>query len=622
MKIIVIGAGIAGLSSYLFLKKHLSSLPGIDLEIQIYEGHDVASYIDKDVTPIVDGRCGQDPKSQVKEVTDTVVTDTVFTPEAIGSAIGIARNGLDVLSRLFWKDDDKFSFSSILSEMLREGHPATRWQMHSARGWLMANVSMIPKHVRQLARSQQHETASSNWYDSGINLIMISRQAFWSLLLRQVVDQYGADAIRHKKVTHLTIPPEDSSDEASVNFADGTSDTADLIIGADGLRSLVRRAMYSSPLIQRYLPNSTIPKTSLWGWLTSLFSSTQAPTEENTKDYITPRYSGLVGVGAFIPSSLLSSTNYPPSTMSVAFGPNGFFGYGYITSAPSKNERERLTLQGKTVVNPTPEPGPVSVFWSTFASPDPAPFALTPNNSRAKPYDFDKTAALRSIITRHRNWQNPAIAAIVSYLETHLSSSTNAADPNSSDPSPNSTFPPNPTETSSLYNSLGFYPTFTTPHLPTYTLTSNTASIVLVGDAAHALQPSSGQGACQALEDAESLALLLKQHLTKGDHTSSNTTTTTTTATATTTTRTHTLSQALTKFNTLRIPRLNKIQAESEKFASLKTDMSFVQEWIMYIAIWIVMKVEALGLGQRKGQGYQEFVLGYDLPEAVRGVLD
>ena len=45
-------------------------------------------------------------------------------------------------------------------------------------------------------------------------------------------------------------------------------------------------------------------------------------------------------------------------------------------------------------------------------------------------------------------------------------------------------------------------PTFTTPPLPTW----EKDGCVLLGDAAHALQPSSGQGASVALEDSEALA--------------------------------------------------------------------------------------------------------------------
>lgn len=53
------------------------------------------------------------------------------------------------------------------------------------------------------------------------------------------------------------------------------------------------------------------------------------------------------------------------------------------------------------------------------------------------------------------------------------------------------------------------YPTWTVPPLPTW----ERDGVVLVGDAAHALPPSSGQGSSQALEDVEAFALFLGHYM-------------------------------------------------------------------------------------------------------------
>lgn len=55
------------------------------------------------------------------------------------------------------------------------------------------------------------------------------------------------------------------------------------------------------------------------------------------------------------------------------------------------------------------------------------------------------------------------------------------------------------------------YPTWVMPDLPHW----GQDGIVLLGDAAHALSPTTGQGASQALEDAQTLGLLLAETLKK-----------------------------------------------------------------------------------------------------------
>ena len=347
-----------------------------------------------------------------------------------------------------------------------------------------------------------------------------------------------------------------------VKFTDGTEDSADLVIGADGLRSVVRKAMFQThPSSDTFTNAPEMKKTGLLSWLLSLFSS---HTKTKTKDYITPHYEGLVGLGSFIPSSLLSSTGVEPGTMSIVFGPNGFFGYGYITSSPPYPDPLSET-------NATP--GPVAVFWSTFASETESPFPVSLPTSygndggddegckrrgpRPSPYQFNKFLALSSLLSRHRSWKNPTITAILQHLEQ-----------------------------SGPQNLDGFYPTYTTPELPTW---QKNGKLVLVGDAAHALQPSSGQGACQALEDAEGLGLLLQYYLRESQRNSeANATPVTPASTA------KAISLALKSFDTLRIPRLHKIYVHSQRMSGMKADMGFVAEGCMYAAIWIVSK---LGMG-------------------------
>ena len=592
MKIVIIGAGISGLSTYLFLKKHVISLPNRHHEIKIYEAYDISKYIGKSCAPTLrtsaasgnavsdddanvsaDAKVNADTRSHKDRSTEAVLEEPAFTPEAIASAIGISRNGLNVLARLFNDDESEGQgFSSILADMLKEGHAAKKWQMSNSRGWKLVDVDMGLGEHRQSRVSESASTfgkPEGSWKDSPINLIMISRQAFWSILLKHVVAKDGPEVVKHKRVVELVIPCAESAEKTIVNFADGTEEEADLVIGADGLRSIVRKAMFQ-PHPQSTSSSAQQGKAGPLSWLPSLFKPSNSPPD---KDYVTPHYEGLVGVGSFIPSSLLSTTSVPPGVMSIVFGPNGFFGHGYITSStpPTASPNSATTAH---------QSGDIAVFWSTFASKSENPFPLPSHTNsngerrRAKPYEFDRSAALKALIARHRNWKNPTVQAILTYAEK-----TGGID--------------------------GFWPTWTTPELPTW---GKNGRVVLVGDAAHALQPSSGQGACQGLEDAEGLALLLWHYLTVSPgtglvdadeldgHESEK----------------MAVATALEKFDRLRLPRLRKIYDRSQKMSGMKSDMGFVTEMMMYAAIKVMMLLH---------DGYQEELVGYELPAAVERIV-
>lgn len=301
--------------------------------------------------------------------------------------------------------------------------------------------------------------------------------------------------------------------------------------------------------------------------------------------------------------------------MSIVFGRNGFFGYGYLTptdsALPPKLQGTGGTSDDIKDSNPRPsltpatsKPGGVAGWWSTFSSPTPYPYdaaidaaGVTSSGKANKPTEFDKPLAVKSLLARHKKWKNPAISAIINYIESSSPTTTSA-------PSP---YPPPPASIYANNDDLtpnraleACFPTWTTPELPHWTLRGRA---VLVGDAAHALQPSSGQGACQALEDAEALALLLKHHLNSDSNSvqrsaapassvSRETASSSTAASsATTPAPAKALTTALAQYEALRKPRVHAIYARSQKMSRMKGDMGLLMEWTMYLMIYIMSKL-------------------------------
>lgn len=78
---------------------------------------------------------------------------------------------------------------------------------------------------------------------------MIARHAFWEFLRDRVLaGAADADAVHRRKVVDIVVGHETRLNV--IKFEDGGEETADLVIGADGLRSILRKALFSKPSSQ------------------------------------------------------------------------------------------------------------------------------------------------------------------------------------------------------------------------------------------------------------------------------------------------------------------------------------------------------------------------------------
>ncbi|RMZ83362.1 hypothetical protein DV737_g1652, partial [Chaetothyriales sp. CBS 132003] len=579
MKVVIVGGGIAGLSTYLFFRQHLSDIP--NLEIQLYEGYDISKYISY-VSQLAnqsllehDTNPSERADSQAGAASKLAQED--FNVETIGGGIAVTRNGLDVLSRLFTSSQSNTSGGSVLDDMIRQSHPITRWEVHCARGWALANATLTPKTSREkqerpsedaqgncttnsVSKDEHGRTGGNEWWqDSPIPSIMIERQLFWLILLKHVIKLGGIADIRYRRALRIELPRDCLSPNRRprIKFTDGTSEEADLVVGADGLRSAVRKALFTDPT--RMVPSSSaVQEKSTWtSWVLSPLLS------KPSTDYVTPHYEGLVGVGGFLPPSVLDNAGQKSGVVSVVFGPTGFFGMGYITPhKQSSNKPGHLESSSAKVAG---------MYWFTFSSANPHPFSPASSTGKPRPQDFDRAKVRRDLQSRHKNWKHAGVQAILKYIED------------------------NPDTQPAV-----FFPTWTTPELPRW---SSHGRIVLVGDAAHTLQPSSGQGTSQALEDAEALASLLQHHLNS----------------QTRETRDQdqefqqaALSTALGQYESLRMPRVHTIYERSQKIGGMKADMGFLTEMFMYASIRI---------GSLFNDRYNEELVQYNLPRHVAEII-
>jgi 2-polyprenyl-6-methoxyphenol hydroxylase-like FAD-dependent oxidoreductase len=217
-------------------------------------------------------------------------------------------------------------------------------------------------------------------------------------------------------------------------------------------------------------------------------------------------------------------------TMNLIFGGSGFFGYFYSESSKSDPNRDSPYHIS--------EPGETVAWWSTYEIADCPP----------DPKHIDKEDMARQLRERHGGWSDPVVQKVINKVEVD-----------------------------------SMYPTWTSPQLPTW----ERDGVVLLGDAAHTLPPTSGQGASQALEDVESFSLFLAHHLQQTyDNRDSPDDSNPSIGAA----EKQAIKIAAKRHMDIRRPRVQAILDQARKFQDLKKKRSVFEEYFMYCIMWIIGK--------------------------------
>lgn len=178
-----------------------------------------------------------------------------------------------------------------------------------------------------------------------------------------------------------------------------------------------------------------------------------------------------------------------------------------------------------------PLPQKQLMWWSTFET------STLPDTK-----NIDPLLVQLALFDRHKQWKDPIVQHIIRNAQVE-----------------------------------SVYPTWTLPTLPHWGKTG----MVLIGDAAHAMDPTTGQGASQALEDSQTFALLLAELLDAERYGCAS--------------YLYNIDQAIYFLHEIRAPRIKKIVERGKKLAGDKANVGVIKEYTMYCFLWLLIRFPSLG---------------------------
>ncbi|MBW0434931.1 FAD-dependent monooxygenase [Leptospira yasudae] len=354
--------------------------------------------------------------------------------DGVGGGFNVASNGIGILAEL-----------GLADAVIQAGTKTPNSFFKDEKGKLLAKIRYgAPELYGQTAVSMSRATLNS----------ILSEE----MKKQNIGIHYG------KRLVSIS----DTAHNVTAHFEDGTNAEGDLLIGADGIHSKVRKYI---------LPDS--------------------PNAE---------YVGIVGIGGFVCQKDLSSPPENLEGITFTFGPNGFFGHG----------------GGDT--------GTI-LWWTNLSKEEFTKQELTQ-------VDHDKIR--QELLAQFKGYHEP-IETLISNTKTFLRHN--------------------------IHDILSLS-------------RWSKGRIALIGDAAHAVSPNSGQGASIAMEDAMYLAKLLRDF--SGNH-----------------------MQAFECFERDRKPRVEKIVAEGRRRAGGKEIVTPFQSKMRNLMLKIF-----IGLF---GEAGQKWILSYKI---------
>lgn len=192
MKVIIVGGGISGLSTYLFLRKYCPQIK----DITIYESYP--------------------PRTSAKA--NATFEELSTSTAIIGGGIGLSPNGARILRELN---------PDIYAAAKASGFPVEKFVFKSARGWRL-HVGPTTDNYGKPGHPEGEEEVC----------IAMSRHGLWEALNGAM----EKDTVVYRKVVSATKGGEGK--KPTIVFEDGSEDSADLVIGADGVKSVVLKGIF------------------------------------------------------------------------------------------------------------------------------------------------------------------------------------------------------------------------------------------------------------------------------------------------------------------------------------------------------------------------------------------